>query len=442
MNYSCRVNSKILEELTVSSETSSNGKEVSPQLTEEQRETSVSSGWGSWGSSWLSKAANTVASSAHSLASNTEIGISSLVNSVESSFGIPTPESMASRDVVDKKEDCVSEAAVNLKELAQKLKEEQNIVPQVDNDCIPKDTTGLPGDNIESKEQNESSGFISSYGISLTNKLVSGGLDTLENLGKKTIGLISEGDPGLRNKRAFVQEQIDIITKEKVTDEEIDADTPTLTTFHLEFEQLQGYVYLEALEILSNECESKQHLKMHSVSTRQQEGGATQGIEEITEEMFEITFESETASSELVDLLPSCKGLVSLERIQQTVGEIGVCDESFEKIELSRDTLLPQLNSVMRLIAKLSSQYIQVVRKVSELCLSQQVPLKETISHSKELALIAYKHIDMITTRIALIEVSDDVIGNKFILDMNSGVSYIQDSFNLLRSILKSASSS
>ena len=49
----------------------------------------------------------------------------------------------------------------------------------------------------------------------------------------------------------------------------------------------------------------------------------------------------------------------------------------------------------MRLIARLSSQYIQAIRKVSELCLSQQVPLKETLSHSKELALIAYRHIDV-----------------------------------------------
>ena len=174
MNYPYRVNSKILEEkLPVSSETSSEVREgnLNLQLTEEQRETSVSSGWGSWGSSWL----NTVASSAHSLASNTEIGISSLVNSVESSFGIPTPESMASRDVVDKKEDCVSGAAVSLKELAQKLKEEQNEVTQVENDTITKDTAALTGDDTESKEQDESSGFFSSYGMSLTNKLVSGG---------------------------------------------------------------------------------------------------------------------------------------------------------------------------------------------------------------------------------------------------------------------------
>ena len=63
-------------------------------------------------------------------------------------------------------------------------------------------------------------------------------------------------------------------------------------------------MYLEALEILS--CESKQHLKMHSVSTRQ-EGGATPGREELT---FEICFESETASFELVDLLPSCRVLI------------------------------------------------------------------------------------------------------------------------------------
>ena len=54
--------------------------------------------WGSWGSNWLSKAASSVAASAQSLATNTELGLSSIVNSVESSFGIPTPESIASRD--------------------------------------------------------------------------------------------------------------------------------------------------------------------------------------------------------------------------------------------------------------------------------------------------------------------------------------------------------
>ncbi|KAI6646688.1 hypothetical protein LOD99_12809 [Oopsacas minuta] len=460
------LNTNILEEKQITTQldtsnlipsVSSNKDNIvsTPHATGDQAETPPSSSWSSWGSNWLSKAANSVASSAHNIASKSEIGISSIVTGVESRFGIPTPESIANRDVVDTP-NTRTDAALSLKELAQKLKEEQTDSTQVETVNIPDEVSGLQGENTENNSSDkqdaenidESTGFFSSYGITLTNKIVSGGLDTLENIGKKTIGLISEGDPGLRNKRAFVQEQIDIITKDKplITDdtdinEQID-NSPILTSFHTEFEQLQGYVYLEAMEILSSECEAKQRLKMHSVSTRQHEEGATPDVLELTEEMFEISFESEIGSCELGDLLPSCKGLVNLERVQQTVRELEQCYCSFDNIDLSSETLLPQLNSAMKLIAIISSQFIQIIRKVSELYLARQVPVKETLSHTRELALIAYKSIDKITTRIASIKVSDDVIGNKFILDMNSGVTYIQDSFSLLRSILKHGSSS
>lgn len=37
--------------------------------------------------------------------------------------------------------------------------------------------------------------------MSKGSKVISGGLDTLELIGKKTIDILTEGDPGLRNKR-------------------------------------------------------------------------------------------------------------------------------------------------------------------------------------------------------------------------------------------------
>ena len=54
-----------------------------------------------------------------------------------------------------------------------------------------------------------SDSFFSGFGVSsLTNvvqstgiELVSGGLDALEFIGKKTMTVLSEGDPGLRQKR-------------------------------------------------------------------------------------------------------------------------------------------------------------------------------------------------------------------------------------------------
>ena len=253
---------------------------------------------------------------------------------------------------------------------------------------------------------------------------------------------LSEGDPGLRNKRAYVQEQIEIISKDKsgVTDTGVDEQEESLllTSFHSEFEKLQGYVYLEALEILSSECEVKERLKMYSVSTKCSEEGASPPV---LEDKFEINFDTEAVVCEWGDLFPSCRGAVGLARIQQTVGELDQCFDTFENIDTKPDSLLPNLNICMQLLAKLSSQFIQTIRKVSELSLAQEVSVKETLTHSRELALIAYKSIDRITTRIALIEVSDDVIGNRFILDMNSGITYIQDSFGLLRPIITHAKS-
>lgn len=38
---------------------------------------------------------------------------------------------------------------------------------------------------------------------STSSKIISGGLDTLETVGKKTLEVLQEGDPGLRKKRAL-----------------------------------------------------------------------------------------------------------------------------------------------------------------------------------------------------------------------------------------------
>ena len=417
-------------------------------------------------------AATSVASSAHNLANTTEHGLSSILSSVESSFGIPTAESMATQDSGGKKGD-ESSAALDLKEIAQRLREEQNsetpasppnsqppsapssseIAPiqnqnqtsQLPN-ADPKNDSTVKLSSVEDKQlpPGDSASFFGSYGVSFTSKIVSGGLDTLENLGKKTMDFLSEGDPGLRNKRTYVQDQIHSITNEissvVVAEKEGEVtDSESLTSFHAEFEKLQGYVYLEALEILSSECEAKHHLKMHSISARREEGASNDVT--LLKESFEIGFDTESAGCQWDDLFPSGKGTVGLERLNSAVREIDQCCDQFDSIGTAREVLLPHLNLSMQLLAKLSSLFVQTVRKVSELCLTQQLRVVEALPHTRQLALLAYKAIDRITTRIALVEVSDDVIGNKFILDMNSAVSYIQDSFSLIRPVLVHANS-
>ena len=40
------------------------------------------------------------------------------------------------------------------------------------------------------------------------NKVLTGGLDTLETIGKKTMEVLQEGDPGLKKKRALFSDKI------------------------------------------------------------------------------------------------------------------------------------------------------------------------------------------------------------------------------------------
>lgn len=99
-------------------------------------------------------------------------------------------------------------------------------------------------------------------------KVMTGGLDTLEAIGKKTMEVLQEGDPGLKKKRAFfINEpekpnlsQILREAKEKAETEQKTIEERQLARkVHFEslFDDYQGLVHLEALEILSKQSNMK-----------------------------------------------------------------------------------------------------------------------------------------------------------------------------------------
>lgn len=99
-------------------------------------------------------------------------------------------------------------------------------------------------------------------------KVMTGGLDTLEAIGKKTMEVLQEGDPGLKKKRAFFMteenkpnlSQILREAKEKAASEEKTIEEKQLARkIHFEslFDDYQGLVHLEALEMLSKQCNIK-----------------------------------------------------------------------------------------------------------------------------------------------------------------------------------------
>jgi hypothetical protein len=99
-------------------------------------------------------------------------------------------------------------------------------------------------------------------------KVISGGLDTLETIGKKTMDVLQEGDPGFKKKRAFLLNDTDkpILSqilreaKEKANIDEKSIEKKQLARkihFEIFFDNYQGLMHLEALEILSKQCNIK-----------------------------------------------------------------------------------------------------------------------------------------------------------------------------------------
>lgn len=160
------------------------------------------------------------------------------------------------------------------------------------------------------EEQQESqSQYLSSFGFgnlissmssitklveTTSTKVISGGLDTLETLGKKTMEVLQEGDPGLKKKRAFFLNDSDkpILShvlreaKDKADLEEKSIEEKELTRkVHFEslFDDYQGLVHLEALEMLSKQCNIKIQEQLVNL-----DGSELTSIQETLDEVKEL----------------------------------------------------------------------------------------------------------------------------------------------------------
>ncbi|XP_055312220.1 protein FAM114A2 [Sitodiplosis mosellana] len=186
-----------------------------------------------------------------SLLSTASTGVASFTSHVssviESNIGIPDPERFAQQQQQEKNETATQ-------------------------------TTGDQANDtqsIDSRQQNEEKllnlgSFVSNV-TSISNRVIAGGLDTLEGIGKKTMTIIQENDAGLISKRKLlgldnekpVLSQVLREAKEKSEESE---KTMKLTQkklyrkqLHFEtlFDDYHGLVHLEALEMLSKQASLK-----------------------------------------------------------------------------------------------------------------------------------------------------------------------------------------
>uniref|UniRef100_A0A8C8DVD3 Family with sequence similarity 114 member A1 n=1 Tax=Oryzias sinensis TaxID=183150 RepID=A0A8C8DVD3_9TELE len=103
-----------------------------------------------------------------------------------------------------------------------------------------------------------------SHAVQNTGKsVISGGLDALEFIGKKTMNVLAESDPGFKKTKTLMQKTASlsqILKEAKEKDQERLSNQPTSAPtahYSILFDEYQGLSHLEALEILSNDSEAK-----------------------------------------------------------------------------------------------------------------------------------------------------------------------------------------
>ncbi|XP_055679213.1 protein FAM114A2 [Lutzomyia longipalpis] len=209
-----------------------NTEEVTNVLDRLSKDTAKTQSWGwkPWGgfSTLLSTATEGVANLTH--------GISSVI---ESGIGVPDPAELAKAQREEAAKRGEGDAA-----------DEKTVTPV-----------------SESSERSLKFGHIVSGVQQIGTKVISGGLDTLEGIGKKTMTILQENDPGLMNKRKMLGLEGDrpvlsqILREAKEKSEEAERQMKLMQKhyrkqvhFETLFDDYCGLVHLEALEILSKQC--------------------------------------------------------------------------------------------------------------------------------------------------------------------------------------------
>uniref|UniRef100_A0A4W5LYB7 Family with sequence similarity 114 member A2 n=1 Tax=Hucho hucho TaxID=62062 RepID=A0A4W5LYB7_9TELE len=388
--------------------------------------------WGSWGKSIMSTASATVATVGQ--------GITQAIEKAETSLGIPSST-----------------------ELSAPIREEDKQEGERSNETDKGEGASAMGSTM---------GMFSSLSsvVQSTGKIVlTGGLDALEFIGKKTMDVIAEGDPGFKKAKGLMIKtntlsQVLREAKEREehqTAEEVSSNTEKKAHYGMLFDEFQGLAHLEALEILSRESESKVKSVLTTLSGEEL-AQLKEDLKLIKEPFSLVEFDDEEVEEKkdedgaefLRELTEALDGL----HISTTADKLGkvsknACDqiaqmtkpikeEERNEEEVAKTYTVENVHSsAIKSLAELTARSIEQFHKVAEMilfCTSQKVTTLEqakilsqiTIVLCKEISLLSKKFTSCLTT----IGRFTNVVHRLCIYVL---ASYIQDSFQLLMPVLE-----
>ncbi|XP_027999469.2 protein NOXP20 isoform X2 [Eptesicus fuscus] len=328
--------------------------------------------------------------------------------------------------------------------------------------------------------------------------VLTGGLDALEFIGKKTMNVLAESDPGFKRTKTLMERTVSLSqmlreAKEKEKQRLAQQVTAERTAHYgMLFDEYQGLSHLEALEILSNESESKvqsflasfdgeklELLKNDLISIKdifaakefeneenQEEQGSEEKGEEFARMLTELLFELHVAATP-DKLNKAMKKAHDWVEEDQTVVPVDVAEETEEKTKKEEKEEKPEspeegekqerrtktVEEVYMLsiesLAEVTARCIEQLHKVAELILHGQeeekpaqdqakVLIKLTTAMCNEVASLSKKFTNSLTTvgSDKKAEVLNPMI-NSVLLEGCNSTTYIQDAFQLLLPVLQ-----
>ncbi|KAM3869080.1 protein FAM114A2 [Diretmus argenteus] len=361
--------------------------------------------WGSWGKSILSSATATVATVGQ--------GITQVIEKAETSLGLPSPA-----------------------ELSGQL-EEENQLGQASGEAGKAEGDGASAVGSAIGMLSSLSSVVQSTGKTV----ITGGLDALEFIGKKTMDVIAEGDPGFRKTKGLMsrsstlsqvlreaKEREELQTAEEETS---DPDRKAVAHYGMLFDEFQGLSHLEALEILSRESESKVKSVLTTLSGEELVRLRNQ-LDLIKESFSLVEFDDEE-----VDEKKDEDGSEFERELSDALEGLHI---SATAEKLSKDVHAAAIRS----LAELTARSIELFHKLAEMILFSKsnteasILSQLTVVLCKEISLLSKKFTSCLTT-LGTNEKGDvlnPLITGVF-LEASNSASYIQDAFQLLMPILE-----
>ncbi|KAK7130779.1 hypothetical protein R3I94_016052 [Phoxinus phoxinus] len=426
-------------------------------------ETTVSQGgwgyWGSWGKSILSTATATVATVGQ--------GLTQVIEKAETSLGIPSPEELSAQAEEEKTDD----SSGTNKEEGEKA-------------------YGMGG--AMGMISSSSMGMLSSLTtvVQSTGKtVISGGLDALEFIGKKTMDVIAEGDPGFKKTKGLMNRnstlsQVLREAKEREQQqqeaESVSSETDKKAHYGMLFDEFQGLSHLEALEILSRESEAKVKSVLTTLSGEELTK-LREELQDIKEPFSLMEFDDELEDDmkgddgedfvkELTDVLERLQISTSADKLSkarknafnhitnmklQSESKQQEEEEEEEEEEKEQETPVTKYSVedahlfAITSLAEFTARSIEQFQKTAEMllhCNTEEATAAEqarvlsqvTIVICKEVSLLSKKYTSCLTTIGANEkgEVLNPLITSVF-LEASNSASYIQDAFQLLMPVLE-----